>query len=80
MIFGLGRCLDEHTDTDRHEAAHSLTWDIDYFLVHVQEGGLCFFTSLTQGVDLQGENKWLIVSYTTSHLSVTSIHCKREAH
>lgn len=31
----------------------SLTWDIDYFFVHVQEGGLCFFTPLTQGINLQ---------------------------
>lgn len=34
-----------------------LTWDIDYFLVHIQEGVLCFFTSLAQRVNLQRDNK-----------------------
>lgn len=48
---GLGRSLHKHTCIITKS---SLTWDIDYFFVHVQEGGLCFFTPLTQGIDLQG--------------------------
>lgn len=45
-----------------------LTWDIDYFLVHIQEGVLCFFTSLAQRVNLQRDNKRkrLIVSRGTA--------------
>lgn len=47
-----------------------LTWDIDYFLVHIQEGVLCFFTSLTQCINLQRDQKKkknrLIVSWGSS--------------
>lgn len=59
-----------------------LTWNINYFLVHIQESVLCLFTSLTQRINLQqrmregGKKEWLIVSYTTSQLNVTSKHSK----
>lgn len=51
-----------------------LTWDIDYFLVHVQEGVLGFFTSLTQRIDLQREKK--VNCKLHHHISVISIHSK----
>lgn len=77
-VFGLGRRLDKHTYTDIHKDAHStdikrgLTWDINYFLVHVQEGGLCFFTSFTQRIDLQGGKGKIIVNCQLHHLIYTA--------
>lgn len=63
-----------YTNTNRETI---LTWDINYFLVHVQEGGLCFFTPFTQGVDLRrqkNEKERLII---TTNLRVGSTDPRR---
>lgn len=87
FFFGLGRCLDPHSHRHTRECTHSadinrgLTWDIDYFLVHVQEGGLCFFTSLTQRIDLQGEREKMVncqLHHLTSECHIYAL--QRQAH
>lgn len=45
--------LNDSIQRNRCKHSHGLTWDIDYFLVHVQESAFCFFTSLAQCINLQ---------------------------
>lgn len=50
---------------------HGLTWYIDDFLVHIQKSILCFFTSLTQCINLQEKlenSDWPTVPWQNAEL------------